>query len=495
MKRALLLGVILWSGLAEARPRAPEPELRPGRVPRARDSVLQLSGGVPLATVEALARRQIPANQRWRAKPYTHPINGGAGTVDGISIGYDIVSGVASVRAGNRGEIVTVIPVTYSIWARYQPVSGGPSFDASCLRRAAQLVLTTRLAIHRSKLSPKTRASVAAGSRCVITRLNIDVTDLLTILVGSQLSRVTDEIDREVAGSLEVGGAAAIAWRRLLEPQKVDGGWLDLGPASMQVPPIAVDGDRVTATLQVIAKSSLSFGGDKPERRATPAPEVDSHASPPQLSVVVGVSVSDDALDRWATRAARSIKLPRRITGVTVRPRGRQVAVGVELASVGRVWMTGELGADPSTGAVSISALRLTGPSRAMLAGGPVRPAALVAAAGKALATIGVDALADLRVRAQDALTSSLSSAVPLLSGAAAIERVSLASVVARSGERRFYFRAEGTSVGGSRCSIRRRGKIDTRDLPCTRAAVRPHCRGDRRCEYSTDGRTWLPVW
>lgn len=493
MHRSLLIVALCAAGVAEAQPR--EPDLRPGRAPRPREGVIQLAGEVPLAAIEALARQHLPAKKRWRAPPYTHAINGGAGSVDGASIGYDIISGAASVRAGAGGEIVTSVPLTYSIWARYQPVAGGPSFDASCLRRSASLVLTTTLSIRGSKLVPRTRASVAARSRCVITRLQIDVTDLLAQLVGRQLRRVTAEIDRKVAGAVDIGAAAALAWRRLATPRTIDGGWLDIGPVALQVPPIAIANGRLVATLQVISKSTLVFGGSKPaaRRAGTPAPmpAIDSHSSPPSLSVVVAVAVAHRALDRWATRAARSIRLPRRITGVALRPRGRMIAVGIDLASIGRVWMTGELGVEPSSGAVTIAALRLAPAARSRLARSPVKPARLVAAVRKALATIDVDALDDLRARTQDALTSSLGSAVPLLSGAAAIERIKLASVVRDKSESRFYFRAEGTSVAGATCSIRARGKITRREMPCTRKSVRAHC---RRCEYSTDGKTWLPV-
>lgn len=480
LPRVIAIAVVALATAAEG---APEPDLRSGRTPRPRDSVLEVSAEIPLSTVEALVRRRMPAKKRWKAAPYTHAINGGAGTVDGISVGYDIVAGTASVSGDRRGRIVTTIPVGYSVWARYQPVAGAPAVDASCVKRAASIVLTTALSVRRSRITPSTRASVAARSRCVVSALRIDVTDLLGGFIGAHLERVAGEIDREIADSLKIDGAAAIVWNSLQAPRKSAGGWLDLDLRGVQARPVEVRGAALRATLQIIARGALR--ADRPEPRRTAMPAVNSHASPPKVSLVVEATVDHAALDRRATAAIRRVRGGRGIDKIVLRPRGRLIAVGADIAGRGQVWATGEIDRVSDHGVIAVRGLRWTAESARELRDPRGRLAAITAA----IAAAEVPELAGLRARAQDALTESL-TAVPLVSGAAAIDTLSFASAVRDRTTARLFFRAEGRSVDGGGCKIRRGAAITTARSACTRAAVAATCK--RPCEYSTDGATWL---
>ena len=479
---AALACLELFASTAEAQPKAAEPQLRPGRTPRTRESVLQLSGEIGLGVVEALVRQRLPAKKRWKAAPYTHPINGGAGTLDGISVGYDIVAGTATVGADRSGRIVTRIPVSYNVWARYQAIRGGPTVDARCLNRAAQIVLTTTLNVRASRLTPSTRASVYAANRCVVTALRIDVTDQLTSFLGTKLRNVASEVDQKVADSLKLDGAASLLWARLLRPKQTAGGWLDLDPRAIQVRPVSLEGKALRATIQVIAKSALRH--EKPESRTTAMPAIDSHSSPARISLLVEVAVDPKALDRRATAAARGAA---GIRALVLRPRGRFVAIGADVDKVGRVWMTGELGAPDDYGVLAVRELRWSAESDRMLGR---KAAAIQSAIARVMAKVEFGELAGIRSRAQDALGEGLGNAVPLLSGAAAIERISLASAVRRDARVHFYFRAEGAALDRSTCRIRRGAVITATKARCSRAAIAKVCK--RPCEYSTDGKTWL---
>jgi hypothetical protein len=107
----------------------------------------------------------------------------------------------------------------------------------------------------------------------------------------------------------------------------------------------------------------------------------------------------------------------------------------------------------------------------------------------RALGAAEIPELAGVRSRAQDAITESL-TAVPLLSGAAAIERADFASAVRDGSRARLFFRAEGSSVNGGSCAIRRGAIVTPARVACTRAAVAAFCK--RPCEYASDGKTWL---
>ena len=424
-----------------------------------------------MAAVQTLVRSRMPAKKRWKAAPYTHPINGGAGTVDGISVGYDIVAGTASVFADSRGRIVTTIPVRYSVWARYRPVSGAPAMDASCVGRSASLVLTTDISIRRSKVVAKTRASVTAQSRCVITRLRIDITDLLTGFVGTRLDQLAAKIDRKVADAFDVAGSAAVVWRTLREPRAVSGGWLDLDPRAIQISPLAVRNGSLRARLQIISRPALRV--DKPASRTTEMPSIDTHSSPGSVSVVVEAALDYSALDR-AT-------LP-----LVLRPRGREIAIGLDL-SRGRAWAVGEIAGVNDRGALAIRALRWTADSRSVLD----RPAARLASLEKKLAGLEIGELANLRARAQDGLNEGL-GAVPLLAGAVAIDAVRFASAKRTRRGARLFFRASGQAVDPGGCMIRRGAAITRATVSCTRAAVARFCK--RPCDYAADGKTWLPA-
>ena len=110
--------------------------------------------------------------------------------------------------------------------------------------------------------------------RCIITALNIDVTNALDADVRTKLAAAGAMVDQKIAGQTDFLGLAKNAWERVQQPLELDEGiWLLPNPESIHVSPISGDGEKMETALGIVARPAVALGA-KPRPTPTPLPEM-----------------------------------------------------------------------------------------------------------------------------------------------------------------------------------------------------------------------------
>jgi hypothetical protein len=146
-------------------------------------------------------------------------------------------------------------------------------------------------------------APVAAGNRCTISFLQIDVTDRITGFLGPRINQLMAGLSSDVTQRLSLRSRAEDAWKTMLAPAKLmENLWLVIDPQSVAMSPLSVSGNALQLTVRLSALPQVVYGA-MPAAPQRPLPNLEPTVPGSEFRVNVPVKLQRDEVNLELNKA------------------------------------------------------------------------------------------------------------------------------------------------------------------------------------------------
>jgi hypothetical protein len=266
---------------------------------------------------------------------------------------------------------------------------GGCQPVASCGvgERPRRVRVRTATSLHLDpswRLVSQTRPLAAeVTDRCELTAFRLDVSDFIAQMVQGEVTRATEDLDRDLAARGDLRPRGERFWRSIQDPVDLgEGFWLSLNPEGVQAAPLELGPETVQTQVGVLARPTVTAGA-RPVVAARSLPDLTPAGAGPAGAFQLTIDTQVGFLELTALVAQefqnRTLDLDGRqvfVRGVRVGGSGQALLFEVDVRfesgpasqETGTVYMVGLPDYDAAQGAMVVRELDYTLETRSVLA-------------------------------------------------------------------------------------------------------------------------------